>query len=122
MNRKETSMSEKLGQYLKHQRKNQNFTLRDVEQKTRISNAYLSQLENNKIFNPSPSVLHKLADCYEISYEYLLKLAGYPVPEISEKNKKIQFNRLGRAVDDLTPEEEERLLEYLQFLRSRKKK
>lgn len=122
MNKKEIGMNEKLGQYLKHQRKIRNLTLRDVEQKTRISNAYLSQLENNKIFNPSPSVLHKLAECYKISYEYLMRLAGYPIPEISEKNKKIQFKRLGKAVDDLTPEEEESLLEYLQFLRSRKKK
>lgn len=112
-------MNEKLGQYLKRQRKIRNFTLRDVERKTGISNAYLSQLENNKVFKPSPSVLQKLADCYKISYEYLLKLAGYPIPEIY---KKIQFNQLGRIVDDLTPEEEERLLEYLQFLRSRKKK
>jgi transcriptional regulator with XRE-family HTH domain len=115
-------MNKTLGQYLKQQRKRKNITLREVEKRTGISNAYLSQLENNKIFNPSPSVLYKLAEYYQISYEYLMKLAGYPIPEIDIKNKKIQFYRLSRIINDLTPEEEEKLIEYLQFLRSRKKK
>lgn len=115
-------MKKQLGQYLKEKRKSRNLTLRSVEQETGISNAYLSQLENHKILNPSLSILHKLAEFYRISYEYLMKLAGYPVPETRLNNKKIQFNRLGGEADDLTSEEEEKLREYLQFLRSTKKK
>ncbi|NVM53156.1 MAG: helix-turn-helix transcriptional regulator [Candidatus Helarchaeota archaeon] len=115
-------MNRKLGHCLRQQRKKRNLTLRSVEEKTGISNAYLSQLENNKISRPSPSVLHKLADCYQVSYEFLMNLAGYPVPEANKKDIRIRLNRLGSMIDDLTPEEEEKLTEYLQFLRSIKKK
>ena len=53
-------MNKQFGQYLREKRKTNGLTLRSVEQKTGVSNAYLSQLENNKISNPSPSVLHNL--------------------------------------------------------------
>lgn len=106
-----------LGQYLRRVRRELNLTLRAVEEKTGISNAYLSQLENNKIFCPSPKVLHKLAECYKVSYEYLMKLAGYPT---TEKQLEPAF-RLSSSLDDLTPEEREKVLEYIQFLKSRRR-
>jgi transcriptional regulator with XRE-family HTH domain len=116
-----SSMNEKLGSYLKQIRKSQKLSLRTVEAKTEISNAYLSQLENNTIKKPSPLVLHKLARCYNISYDYLMKLTGYPVSKsISEEEKASSAFRLG-TFNDLTQREEEKLLEYLQFLRSRGK-
>src|SRR5258707_9583466 len=54
-----------------------NLSLREVETATGISNAYLSQLENNKIKKPSPHFLHKLSALYEIGYELLMESAGY---------------------------------------------
>jgi len=101
-------------------RKRQDLTLRDVEEKTGISNAYLSQLENNKILHPSPSVLHKLAECYGLSYEQLMTLAGYP--SLSEKEKLIPARRIKSSLEDLTPEERERVSEFIQFLKSRRLK
>ncbi|MEM2112129.1 MAG: helix-turn-helix transcriptional regulator, partial [Candidatus Bathyarchaeia archaeon] len=84
-------MNKTLGPYLKQVRKEKGFTLRVVEEKTGISNAYLSQLENQKISNPSPRILHKLADFYEISYGNLMELAGYPSPLSSTTEvKKLQ--------------------------------
>jgi len=109
-----------LGSYLKQIRKQQNLTLRMVEEKTGISNAYLSQLENNKILHPSPSVLHKLAECYGISYEHLMTLAGYPFP--TEKEKLTPTFRVRSSLDDLTPDERERVSEFIQFLKSRRMK
>lgn len=109
---------ENLGTVLKKHRKRLDLSLRSVEKKTGISNAYLSQLENMKISNPSPLILHKLAECYQISYEYLLKLSGYPTLEASGDS---QHKRIGRTIDGLTEDEEEKLIEYLQFLRSRRK-
>lgn len=41
-----------------------NMTLRQVEQKTGFSNAYLSQLENGKIKSPSFNVVKSLSDLY----------------------------------------------------------
>ena len=41
------------GEFLKSARKAKRLTLREVEQKTGISNAYLSQLESGKVKQPS---------------------------------------------------------------------
>ena len=62
---------------IKELRSAKGFSLRQVEKKSGISNAYLSQLENGKIEKPSPHILYKLAEVYEVSYENLMKLAGY---------------------------------------------
>jgi len=110
-------MNETLGTYLKTVRKQKSLTLRTVEDKTGVSNAYLSQLENNKIVNPSPTILHKLAECYGVSYEHLMKLTGYP---INEKEQMPAF-RLGGDFENLTPEEKERVMEYIEFLKSRRR-
>lgn len=42
------------------------FTLRQVEDKTGISNAYLSQLETGKVKNPSFTVVVKLCNLYQV--------------------------------------------------------
>jgi len=117
-------MKEKLGTYLKNSRLKFNLKLRQVEFRTGISNAYISQLENNKISNPSPSVLYKLADCYKLSYTYLMRLAGYPITESPKDNieKIAPAYRLNADFNNLTKEEEDKLIEYLSFLRSRRQK
>ena len=117
-------MNKTLGPTLKQVRKERGLTLRAVEEKTGISNAYLSQLENQKISAPSPRILHKLADCYGVSYEHLMELAGYPSPvkSIIEGKKLQPAFRLGSSFQELTREERERVLEYVQFLRSRRMK
>ncbi|ODA68963.1 HTH-type transcriptional repressor RghR [Methyloligella halotolerans] len=112
-----------LGQYLAAIRKDRKMTLRDVEEATnkQVSNAYLSQIENDKIRKPSPNVLHTLAELYGISFENLMEMAGYFV---SPAKRKIE-DRHGRVATfaeyNLTPEEELELMQFLQFLRSRKK-
>ena len=95
-------------------------SLRQVEEATdqAVSNAYLSQLEKGKIRKPSPNVLHSLAAVYAVPYESLMEKAGYLLP--SDGNKGDRRRRLAAfAIDDLTAEEEEELLKYLAFLRSR---
>lgn len=93
-------------------------TLREVENKTGISNAYLSQLESGKIKEPSPKTLHKLCELYDCSYSLALEMAGYPVPA---EQKLPVAARLAARIGKTTHEEETALVEYLQFLRSRKK-
>jgi transcriptional regulator with XRE-family HTH domain len=111
-------MNEDLGSYLRRVRKEKALTLRDVEKKTGISNAYLSQLENNRIGSPSPTILHNLAECYRISYERLMKLTGYPV---YEEGQKPAFRSSTDDLENLTPEEKEKVMEYIQFLKSRRR-
>lgn len=106
-----------LGTYLKSLRDAKGLTLRAVEETTGVSNAFLSQLESGKVKQPSPIVLYKLAQNYNVPYEMLMEYAGYPVPATSKniKPENSPFHRVG----PLTEEEEQSLIEYLIFLRSR---
>jgi transcriptional regulator with XRE-family HTH domain len=108
-----------LGALLADLRTAKGLSLREVEEATgkAVSNAYLSQLEHGKIKKPSPNVLHSLADVYAVPYEALMEKAGYLLP--SEEGGEQRMRLAAFAIDDLTAEEEEELLKYLAFLRSR---
>lgn len=95
-------------------------SLREVEEAAghAVSNAYLSQLEKGKIRKPSPNVLHELAAVYGVPYETLMEKAGYLLPATATGGRRRRLAAF--AIDDLTAEEEEELLKYLAFLRSRK--
>jgi transcriptional regulator with XRE-family HTH domain len=109
-----------LGQGLKMARELRNLSQRQVEEATGISNAYLSQLENDKVKKPSPHFLHKLAGLYDIAYELLMESAGYIKRKTSDGPKTLQGAALF-AQEKLTSQEEVALSEYLAFLRSKKK-
>jgi transcriptional regulator with XRE-family HTH domain len=110
-----------LGVVLSDLRNAKGLSLRDVEEAAgkAVSNAYLSQLENGKIQKPSPNVLHSLAEVYAVPYETLMEKAGYLLPS-SDKGAGRRRRLAIFAIDDLTAEEEEELLKYLAFLRTRK--
>lgn len=112
-----------LGEYLRNVRITRRMTLREVQDASEVSNAYLSQLENEKITKPSPHILHKLASVYNVPYETLMEKAGYisRAEEGTEAKKKHRAGRLAAfAQEEFTQEEEEELLRYLAFMRSRK--
>ena len=109
-----------IGVVLADLRKAKGLSLREVQEATggAVSNAYLSQLERQKIKKPSPNVLRSLAQVYGVPYETLMEKAGYLLPDEDERAGRRR--RLAVfAIDDLTAEEEEELLKYLAFLRFR---
>jgi len=108
-----------LGAFLADLRTAKGMSLREVEEATdkAISNAYLSQLEKGRIQKPSPHVLHSLAAVYAVPYEALMEKAGYLMPSEDGGGRRKRLAVF--AIDDLTAEEEEELLKYLAFLRSR---
>ncbi len=112
-----------LGQYLASIRQARKMTLRQVEEATNklVSNAYLSQIENDKIQQPSPNVLHALSEIYGIDYGQLMERAGHITPT----QKRTEHERHGRvptfAEHNLTPAEEAELMDYLKFIRQRKR-
>jgi len=110
-----------LGQYLHSIRTDRDMTLRAVEEATNkeISNAYLSQLEQDKIKKPSPNILYTLASIYAIDYEKLMEMAGYIMPTKARSEKQRHGRIPTFAEHNLTPDEEVELLEYLKFLRTR---
>jgi transcriptional regulator with XRE-family HTH domain len=108
-----------LGGVLADLRKAKGLSLREVQEASNgaVSNAYLSQLEHQKIKKPSPNVLRSLAKVYGVPYETLMERAGYLMPETDAQDGRRRLAVL--AIDDLTAEEEEELLKYLAFLRYR---
>ena len=112
-----------LGDELRRIRELHKLTLRAVENLTGISNAYLSQLETGKVEKPSPNYLYKLAEVYNVPYDLLMEKAGYLVRQQQDASKKRSLAGAALAtVEDLTPEEEEELMYYLAYLRSKAKK
>ena len=104
-----------LGQVLKESRERASKTLREVGELTGISDAYLSQLENDKIKKPSANVLYKLSNAYVVELDVFLTAAGI----IEESNKPQQSSlqkRLAFMADKLTKEEEEEILKFMEFL------
>jgi len=112
-----------LGAYLASIRAAKGFTLREVEEATGkdVSNAYLSQLEHGKITKPSPHILHSLSEVYGVEYEKLMQKAGYISASAQRNQGKKHGSVATFAIDNLSSEEEHELLEYLRFLRSKKK-
>ena len=112
-----------LGKYLASIRKDRGFTLREVEERTnkQVSNAYLSQIETSKIEKPSPNILNALSDLYEISFEGLMELAGYMMATSSRRSNERHGRVATFAEHNLTHDEEEELMRYLEFIRSRKR-
>ena len=112
-----------LGQYLAAVRKDRGLSLREVEKATNkvVSNAYLSQIENDQIKKPSPNILYALADLYGVGYEDLMERAGFVTPTKSRTAHQ-RHGRIATFADrNLTEEEEAELVQYLSFMRSRRK-
>jgi len=114
-----------LGSTLKAARELIPFTLRQVEDATGISNAYLSQLENDKIKKPSANVLYKLASVYKIELNTLLSASGI-IEKSLETEPKAQpnnewVNRLAFYSDDFSKEQQDEILEYIKFMKYKNK-
>lgn len=119
----ETPQAINLGQYIRKSRKDAQMSLRDVEDATgkEVSNAYLSQLETGKITKPSPHILYALSTALGVAYESLMERAGYIVPT-ANRAEGIKHGRAATfSIDNLTAGEENELLEYLNYIRSKRR-
>jgi len=66
---------ETLGAFIREQRKRANLSLRQLAEKTSLSNPYLSQVERG-LHQPSVRVLRAISDALNLSAETLLAQAG----------------------------------------------
>jgi len=110
-----------LGEMLKSARTEKELSLRDVEKATKgkISNGYLSLLENDEVKQPSPLYLHELARVYGISYAELMRCAGYVAPQATESSSSASGLAFSGA-DDLNTEERREVENYISYLRSKR--
>jgi transcriptional regulator with XRE-family HTH domain len=69
------SQMEALGAFIRSRRKLANLSLRQLAERTRLSNPYLSQIERG-LHQPSVRVLRLIADALNVSAETLLTQAG----------------------------------------------
>ena len=66
---------EALGGFIRKRRKQANLSLRQLAERTRLSNPYLSQIERG-LHQPSMRVIKLIADALNVSAETLLTQAG----------------------------------------------
>lgn len=112
-----------LGKTLKETRELRSMTLREVEEGSGISNAYLSQLENDKIKRPSASVLYKLAHLYKLELNILLTAAGIIEKSSSQNQRNLEWDkRISFYTGDLSEDQKDQVLDYIQFLKSKRTK
>lgn len=114
-----------LGKELQRIRALRGKSLRAVEEATGISNAYLSQLERGDAQRPAPDKLQALATFYEVPYTDLLRSAGYLEKDVKTPgSERDQTGAVHAALmsANLTPEEEDAVVKYIQFLRFQNKK
>jgi len=66
---------EALGDFIRRQRKQANLSLRQLAERTRLSNPYLSQIERG-LHQPSMRVIKLISEALNVSAETLLTHAG----------------------------------------------
>ena len=76
-------------EYLKDLRIRRGLKLRHVQERTGISNSYLSQVETGKRNPPHPGILRKLAPVYGVTLAELLTKAGYLDRDVSEHDEEM---------------------------------
>ncbi len=109
-------MATDLGDKLAAAREEKKWSLREVERRTGIHNAHLSQIETGTIERPAPNVLWALAEVYDLDLQDLLRLAGHVEAAASATPGSVVGAAL-RTMGDLTADEQRQVLEYMKELR-----
>lgn len=107
-----------LGQTIAQARQAKGWSLRQLERVTGIHNAHLSQIESGTIVRPEPSVLWVLSEALGVEYDRLLRLAGHV--GMDRTPRRSLLGAALQALGDLTPDEQEQVLHYMDELRKRR--
>jgi transcriptional regulator with XRE-family HTH domain len=103
-----------LGEYIRLQRQMADLSLRGMAQLTKVSNAYLSQVERG-LHQPSLRVLQAIAQALDIPADTLLAHAGVGGEHQEENGAgRSRTEEAIRTDPALTPEERETLLRVYQ--------
>jgi transcriptional regulator with XRE-family HTH domain len=106
-----------LATVLRDARRSRGLSLREVERRTGIGNAHLSQLETGTIARPEPALIWELAVLYELDFAELLALAGRGVrPDARGERMTVAL----RALGELTAQEQSEVLRFMAELKRRR--
>src|SRR5438067_13932754 len=101
---------EALGEFIRSQRRLANLSLRDLAEKTNVSNPYLSQLERG-LHEPSVRVLRSIAQALNLSAETLFAQAGVLEGDVADRSADGPDTEAAiRADTKLTEEQKQALL------------
>lgn len=103
-----------LGDILKRARLRRELTLRDVEGRTGIPNAHISQIENGGIKRPDIAIVFELSSLYELDFSSLSEWVGYAgTPrEVSTRS----LEELVRTFSELDSADQAKALAFVQNL------
>jgi len=100
---------ESLGELIRSQRRLANLSLRELAERTHVSNPYLSQIERG-LHEPSVRVLKAIADALNLSAETLLAQAGLLEGRDDDGADRGATEAAIRADPDLTDEQKTAIL------------
>jgi len=106
-----------LGEILRRARLHHGLTLRQVEERTGLPNAHLSQIERGVIKRPDAAILMDLAELYALNYRLVAEWAGYIDPKSSRTSSQLTGMAL-RLFVELDPAAQREALDVLERLRN----
>jgi transcriptional regulator with XRE-family HTH domain len=109
-----------LGATLRRARAARGLSLRDVERRTGIRNAHLSQIETDTILRPDMALLWELASLYQVDFARLLRLAGHVAGAETSGRQRQRTTVALRALHELSPAEQAEALRYMAELKARR--
>jgi transcriptional regulator with XRE-family HTH domain len=110
----ETPDGVKLGAYIKAQREALGISQRRLAQRTEIHHSYLARMEAGDYSQPSPAVLHRIAEALDLEPEDLFALAGHTVP-----NELPSFAPYLRAKYEISDQAARELTDYFRYMSER---
>jgi HTH-type transcriptional regulator, competence development regulator len=111
---------ETLGTVLRAARAARGLSLRDVERRTGIRNAHLSQIETDTIAKPEMAILWDLASLYDVDFGRLLALAGHASGAETSGSQRRRTTVALRALSQLTPGDQTEALRFMAELKARR--
>jgi transcriptional regulator with XRE-family HTH domain len=108
-----------LGAFIRKRRKLANLSLRQLAERTKLSNPYLSQIERG-LHQPSVRVIRLISDALNVSAETLLAQAGLlhrdSAPGAGTKPQEVSVEDAIRAEQRLTDEQKSALIAVLRSM------
>ena len=112
-------MEESLGKKLAAARAGRGWSLREVERRTGIHNAHLSQIETGAIERPAPNVLWALAEVYELDLRELMRMSGHVEAAASATPGSVVGAAL-RELGEMSPGQQQEVLKFIKKIQKGK--